>query len=407
MRNIAESARVDTTGLTIIKEGEFRSLSFTEGCRNVYDISFGNESALPSCTCESWYRTAFPCKHMFAVMNKFPEYTWYSLSPLYTNSPFMTLDPLTTDDTNDDINTNFEQDANDVPEIVNSNVPLVESCENVTESDNTKNLVDLKKEETCYKYLGEQCRSKLKELRELSFLAENDNTMIKSLYEHLCHAAEDIKEKLPKESALHLRDIKVERDGWKRTKKLQSIPIKKKAKIEKLKRKLGVKKDINVEASKIVIDLTSPAKLQKIEEEIVFDDLLLSAEGDELESESVLQLDEIEDIKDQSHKNKNPRENSEKESFQQLHLQNTSLRSSLSNDDLDRIGSNRMLNDNAINVCQKMIANQFNEKVGLQDPILGKTLPSMFTLTSHLCKFYTMEVLIGYQSALIIVNKGR
>lgn len=41
-----------------------------------------------------WRRTCYPCKHFLAVFKKFPNWTLYDLSPLYINSPFITLDDI-------------------------------------------------------------------------------------------------------------------------------------------------------------------------------------------------------------------------------------------------------------------------------------------------------------------------
>ena len=67
-------------------------LSFTEGVKDVYTIDFGDENRMPSCSCEDWASSAYPCKHFFAVFEKFPEWGWEKLSPLYRDSPFLTLD---------------------------------------------------------------------------------------------------------------------------------------------------------------------------------------------------------------------------------------------------------------------------------------------------------------------------
>ena len=63
--------------------------------RIVYNISFGDEDedVMPSCSCLDWRVSAFPCKHFFAIMQKYPEdWGWEELPESYRCSPFLTLD---------------------------------------------------------------------------------------------------------------------------------------------------------------------------------------------------------------------------------------------------------------------------------------------------------------------------
>ena len=73
----------------------FRVLTFQEdgNQRKVYDVNFGNDDVMPSCTCLDWRGSAFPCKHLFAIMQKYPEdWCWEKLATQYRCSPFLTLD---------------------------------------------------------------------------------------------------------------------------------------------------------------------------------------------------------------------------------------------------------------------------------------------------------------------------
>ena len=47
----------------------------------------------PSCTCEAWRKTNFPCKHFYAVFNIFDEWKFCRLPDSYRNNVFITLDP--------------------------------------------------------------------------------------------------------------------------------------------------------------------------------------------------------------------------------------------------------------------------------------------------------------------------
>ena len=55
-------------------------------------VSLGTDCDFPKCECFEWKRTMLPCKHMLAVLETREDLNWESLSPLYRNSPFLSLD---------------------------------------------------------------------------------------------------------------------------------------------------------------------------------------------------------------------------------------------------------------------------------------------------------------------------
>ena len=54
----------------------------------------------PSCQCQSWHKTHFPCKHFSAVFKFFKEWDFNSLLDSYRNSVFITLDFINLSDSN-------------------------------------------------------------------------------------------------------------------------------------------------------------------------------------------------------------------------------------------------------------------------------------------------------------------
>ena len=60
------------------------------------DIPQGN------CTCPSFTHDHIPCKHMFAVFQLYPEWSWSNLPPVLLNAPHMTLEALPEDTPHDD-----------------------------------------------------------------------------------------------------------------------------------------------------------------------------------------------------------------------------------------------------------------------------------------------------------------
>ena len=82
---------VDTIGITQIGSGEFSVISHIDNAMH-YRMSFRNDKNMPYCTCSSWKKSDYLCKHFFTVFLKFPNWSRDALSPLYVNSPFLQLD---------------------------------------------------------------------------------------------------------------------------------------------------------------------------------------------------------------------------------------------------------------------------------------------------------------------------
>ena len=84
------------SGIAIRDDGIFTITSFLN-TREFYTVKFGDEESMPHCECLSWRQTSYPCKHFFAIFKKFPRWGWDSLSSLYTQSPFLTLNGFITE----------------------------------------------------------------------------------------------------------------------------------------------------------------------------------------------------------------------------------------------------------------------------------------------------------------------
>lgn len=55
-------------------------------------VKYSVQLQIPSCTCEAWFRTHFPCKHFYAVFNTYDEWDFSRLPHSYRNNVFITLD---------------------------------------------------------------------------------------------------------------------------------------------------------------------------------------------------------------------------------------------------------------------------------------------------------------------------
>ena len=80
----ARSCKFEAEDVTNMSDGVFE----VKSGENVYTINFKG----PSCSCNDWIQTNYPCKHFFAVFQHFPAWSWYALPSSYLESPRLTLD---------------------------------------------------------------------------------------------------------------------------------------------------------------------------------------------------------------------------------------------------------------------------------------------------------------------------
>lgn len=57
-----------------------------------YCVDFGKADGKPSCACQHWINTNFPCKHFFLIFQYKEKWKWDSLPKCYLNSPYLSAD---------------------------------------------------------------------------------------------------------------------------------------------------------------------------------------------------------------------------------------------------------------------------------------------------------------------------
>lgn len=354
MQKIAEASRHDKTGIVELGNGKFRTTSFQENSRDIYELFFGDEHNLPRCTCESWKKSAYPCKHFFAVMQKFTEWSWNRLSPLYINSPYLCLDSL-----NDDENIKICKIAvNPVEHLETSVFPEVNDLIN---DDDVMDEVEADEKPPMLRSAN-SCRIKLKAITELTFSIEDNLVELTSLFEKLSTIESHLKTYAPAEKGLLLRSKNKKPDIWK-SKRFSQIPIRKKPKLEKQTKRVGENKEKRVAASAIKVNPLDVNELDVAEE--VINESFIKGESP---PEFVLVTKQKPELSDPI-----IIEDDEPERSEQLKSVSTSMRSLLNISDLKTISENEMLTDNVIFVMQKMMSAEYSNVNGFQDPILGQT----------------------------------
>ena len=225
---IIKAKNADKTGITQVpaSEGIFKCRSFTEGVKDVYKLDFGDAVRMPSCTCEDWRKSAYPCKHFFAVFMKYPEWGWNRLSPSYRTSPFLTLDEEITQSTETVETDVIFEDI--IPDIMEHSLPD-ESSSSVPPPLPVP-IPSLPRQSTL-----RSCKESLKQLQELSFLLKDETTLADMVHD-LKEVAAKYQQFVETEDGLPLRP-----EGeqvWKEKFKCNPLPQKKKK--QKVSKRVGV-----------------------------------------------------------------------------------------------------------------------------------------------------------------------
>ena len=203
---INEAKHYDKTGIVMVANGKFRLLSFQEGSRKVYHVSYGDDLNMPSCTCYSWLDSAYLCKHFFAIMEKYPEWSWLQLSSLYRNSPFLKVD--------------LREDELSFYNPPASNNKSHQKFDEEVLAEQGKITGEKNENPEYFKYSGDTCRRELQETRELSFCLDDQPDHLHYLHEQLWLLKNNIRNLIPKESDILLTTVTQKEDSWfKRTDK--------------------------------------------------------------------------------------------------------------------------------------------------------------------------------------------
>ncbi|XP_051503118.1 uncharacterized protein si:dkey-31c13.1 isoform X1 [Myxocyprinus asiaticus] len=87
-----ESLLFNISDITSADKAVFNVKSQTS--QEEYQVNFGSDEQMPSCTCLDWQENLLPCQHFCAVLNLVPGWNWENLSSMYRQNPFFTLDEV-------------------------------------------------------------------------------------------------------------------------------------------------------------------------------------------------------------------------------------------------------------------------------------------------------------------------
>lgn len=157
------------------------------------------KSDIPSCSCEDYQISHWPCKHMLSVLVYIPGYGWESLPPTYTSLPCFSLDKEIIG----------ESETTDVPEIS-------QSAESVTLTASQSSTED---------QLRKRCFEVLKNL-ETGLYGVTDLKALQTVEGKLEEADEILHSAFPKRCGLPLRRKRRHKLPHKKTSKLQKVTTK-------------------------------------------------------------------------------------------------------------------------------------------------------------------------------------
>ena len=348
-KSIAEN---ETVNVALVNYGEFKVGSFTSR-EKFYKVTFGDENVMPKCTCEDWFQSAYLCKHFFMVFKMFPEtWSWISLSSLYRESPFLTLDGGLE---------SLNRESNNVGETIVENLQGHDVEEDrisaITEEITVPNLAELPgRKRTIKTNFSAEVRDMLNHLKNISYEFEESSEAMIFLHEGLKDLYSKVENLREKEMGIPTRLEKHMKMPMKKKSKENYIEIPLQLRKKSFIPRVGEKKQKMTEASKINLNINT-VQTKEVEESIVTDDQI---NGEETFTTRAAEFFDI--VKDD-----NIIAHTSPVNFE-------FNRSKLPLQDLEDLSNSSMLSDRLIKCLQDYIRKNNPAINGLQDPILGQNL---------------------------------
>ena len=155
---------MDQTGIRMTDVGKFTIQYLKNNIKKIHYLDFGNNYKMSSCSCYTWKKSAYPCKHFFCSFSES-----CCLSGLYRNSPYLNLDDFDSSIQTGDFLQNNCAVINDEHKRQNNDSKTVQ-----TENRSYKSLPKASSKKIYKGNMGESCRSLLNEIRSFTFLVEDN-----------------------------------------------------------------------------------------------------------------------------------------------------------------------------------------------------------------------------------------
>lgn len=363
--------------------------------RNVYKVFLGSDDQFPTCECVDFKQHCLPCKHIFAIFEVIPGYSWNSLPACFTNSPLFSLDEsVYSEDQKQNLVYNIcvspvyenEVVAND--QVGDNEVPLLEATEGTTNPElpsskaaqTTLSLaVKGDSELKAIDPLAVSLRSKLQLLQDFSYLCK-DKAALATVNDCVESAVQTADSLLKREGGLvlHSTPEKRRKVSKETTDKLRCLPSRKRKKrlslFDRYKKRVGKFADSVKAGSQVTIQPAGKSisksdalhlKLVK-KRSIVHKYQSLSKEKSRGKAKSMKEKLNVK------------KENFSKEDVQIVgtYMQCTVdpyKKRVMTENDFEILSSGNWLNDTIVNCTQNCLRKQFNSP-GLYDTSLGPHL---------------------------------
>ncbi|XP_065658459.1 uncharacterized protein LOC136082971 [Hydra vulgaris] len=206
---------------------------------NTYEVFFGDELRMPSCSCFDWKKNLLPCKHMLAVTTKY-KISWDSFGTQYKNSVFLNLD----------------FDVMGSRTVKSESMSIKEPCP----VDDPSQLSNIPIKSYPKQGKASICRELLNQIKSLTYLIESQE-VFDQLEERLQTALKDCEESTCKDHGLVVEHEKKRYRAICQTNKIyfDMLPSTKKKK-SNLSGRVGIANDARKAASKISIRTEASGK---------------------------------------------------------------------------------------------------------------------------------------------------
>ncbi|XP_065653455.1 uncharacterized protein LOC136080567 [Hydra vulgaris] len=383
IRLIDKLQGVNLQGITSLTERLYNVASFNSNSREIYQCYLGDAVNLPTCSCPSWFNSAYPCKHFFGIFLK-ENLSWSAFGTSYANSPYFTLDLFTeenalaasaqefTHSSNILLQNNLLTHATPLQDLAMESSVQIDSSVQFMKDNNALGYTELNSEVQINHHTSEKCRELLNEIRQLTYLCSCQKA-VDNLFDGLYQLKTNLVNSLPAEQGILLRPENMP-DIWHKSQsnlpRLCELPLRRKRKMPK---RVGKKYDLHKAASRLsFIDKNEFCISEVITSHSIGEDCEIFTVLNDLTVSSPIQIEEIAI----NHTNEMLKEecdatNDHHSAFQHIKYLKSSL---IGNKEQHDISKEQMLNDKVIHFCQQLMSIQLNIDVGLQDPIKGQVL---------------------------------
>ena len=170
-----------------------------------YNLNFGSRSSMPHCDCLDWRNNYLPCKHFLSIFYQFPKWNWETFPAEYKDSPLLNLDTdlaqslseAPQNETGSGHQENIDADDND-----HNSTTLDDYCCSDDDA-STSDVLPLPRKKLSPQSEAAKVREVLNEIRSLSFLV-HDSRAISDLHSTLRKAMEEFRTHTTSEAGIDL-----------------------------------------------------------------------------------------------------------------------------------------------------------------------------------------------------------